>query len=191
MQCYPVVGGCQGSANANCNPNAFWASTLRSSSNYEHAWLSAGTLYTAGGSSSLMTYPFSVRCVLDLSINEGLQLCDASTSSSYGATQCYWLSGGCQGSYGTNCHPFDLWSGTIDHEGYYKLGQLISGTWRINTYASTYAFSVRCVLDLILYSVSFAGYTLWFTLFNIYRQMVYSSAIEMGVLLTVLYSVPG
>lgn len=66
------------------------------------------------------------------------------------------MGGGCQGAaYGisrnaNHCYPFDLWSGTLDSGGSYKLGQLISGTWHVTAYASTFAFSVRCLL-LALY----------------------------------------
>ena len=71
-------------------------------------------------------------------------------SSKYGAAQCLTLGGGCQGSYNNNCWPFDLWSGTLLSAGVYGHGQLISGTWRAVSYTADFAFSVRCVLDLIL-----------------------------------------
>ena len=65
-QCQGYSGGCQGASNNSCVPDAFWASTLRSADNYEHAWLDHGVLYTARGSGTHLTIAYSVRCVLDL-----------------------------------------------------------------------------------------------------------------------------
>ncbi len=67
-QCHQYGGGCQGSADGICRPYALWASTLRSTSNYEHAWLIDGILGTMGGKDTFITFPFGVRCVLDLKL---------------------------------------------------------------------------------------------------------------------------
>ena len=102
-----------------------------------------------------------------------LQLCDAWESSKYGAAQCYWLGGGCQGSYNSNCYPYGLWSGSTSSEaGSYHNRELQSGAYNVAlTRQSTYAFSVRCVLDLK----------------SKYRQ-VYSSVTQTIALLMVLHS---
>ncbi len=149
-QCYPRYdGGCQGAAYGtnwatNCYPNELWSSDIYNGGSERY------TRNLGSGTWNYDTSPYtqadSVRCVLDLTTADGLQLCDAYESSKYGTAQCYWFTGGCQGSYGTSCHPYDLWSGTFDSGNNYKLAQLVSGTLRINAYIRTYTFSVRCLL---------------------------------------------
>ena len=84
----------------------------------------------------------------------GLQLCEQMASSSYGATQCLWLFGGCQGSIDPSCYPYHLWSGIRASEGVYYLAELVGGTLSMTgacatgRCSSTYTGSVRCVLDL-------------------------------------------
>ena len=75
------------------------------------------------------------------------QLCDGG-SASRGALQCTNKSGGCPGSNNSNCYPNQVWSGTSSGSSYYN-SYLNSGTWNAPyLIAPTYAFSVRCVLDL-------------------------------------------
>ena len=74
------------------------------------------------------------------------QLCDA--NSGYGALRCNPY-GGCPGANGSNCNPYNVWSGTLKSGTNYYSPNLNSGTFyptNANTY--TNAFSVRCVLDL-------------------------------------------
>ncbi len=80
-------------------------------------------------------------------------LCDALESSKYGAAQCYTLIGGCQGAPsdggGTDaCYPHDIWASTQGSNScrYWRI--LKYGSFDENCYPVTYAFSVRCVLDL-------------------------------------------
>jgi hypothetical protein len=80
-----------------------------------------------------------------------LQLCDLLESSKYGATQCYWLFGGCQGSPSNNCSPRVIWSGTRRSTNNYEQGWLGEGIFYTSDATdplATNAYSVRCVLDL-------------------------------------------
>ena len=59
VQCGPYYGGCAGSINGNCNPNAFWSGTLISGSSYHAFWADRGTINT-GSRDTIEAY--SVRC---------------------------------------------------------------------------------------------------------------------------------
>ncbi len=131
---------CPGTSSGNCYPNCAW-SDYSSGSSYYYRCLNSGSF---NSNSSAATAAYSVRCVLDL-LSYG-QLCDY--KSGYGALQCYYTSS-CPGSYNGNCIPNNVWSGTISGSNYYR-GNLNSGTFTVNSNVSTYAFGVRCVLDLKL-----------------------------------------
>ena len=81
-----------------------------------------------------------------------LQLCDQ--YSGYGTLHCYIGKGSCPGSaVGTNnandCHPYHVWTSDSDRSTYYYAPHLQYGVFTPDwdgTY--TYAFSVRCVLDM-------------------------------------------
>ena len=75
------------------------------------------------------------------------QLCDGG-SASYGAVQCSNKNGGCPGSYNNNCNPNIVWSGAAASSTYHYYRYLNSGSFTENSYYSTQAFGVRCVLDL-------------------------------------------
>ena len=108
-----------------------------------------------------MPVAFGIRCVLDLYCSNilqtsGLQLCDHGASSSYGAAQCYWLNGGCQGTNNNNCYPNHMWSGSLLETGYYRAFKLISSNLTTSDVCDGAGkcvagggFSVRCVLVLI------------------------------------------
>lgn len=108
-----------------------------------------------------MPVAFGVRCVLDLYCSNilqtsGLQLCDHGASSSYGAAQCYWLNGGCQGTNNNNCYPNHMWSGSLFETGYYRAFKLISSNLTTSDVCDGAGkcvagggFTVRCVLVLI------------------------------------------
>jgi len=162
-QCYPRYdGGCQGSANNNCNPDTVWSSMPSGSDSYIRAYLNSGNWRAPVGEPYLYTHAFSVRCVLDLNTADGLQLCDYQPSSSYGAAQCRGYSGGCQGaatgnSDVNNCYPHIVWTVSktdIYHQGYRLYGGVLgyaSGTCSAGMYGKCtlpYALSVRCVLGL-------------------------------------------
>ena len=88
-----------------------------------------------------------------------MQLCDNLESSKYGAARCYYLAGGCQGSYNTNCNPNYVWSGSVVdsssyHRGFgFESGAFANfsnscGTGMNGKCITNWAFGVRCVLDL-------------------------------------------
>ena len=84
----------------------------------------------------------------------GLQLCDANASSSYGAAQCSWLTYGCQGAIGLHCWPYWVWSTLVSSKGKAYDRVLNSGSFTFDAnspHEITFAFSVRCVLDLKLF----------------------------------------
>ena len=64
-RCANLNGGCQGASDTHCRPNTLWLYNLRSTGNYEHAWLNNGTLNTLNGADTAFTHAYSVRCVLD------------------------------------------------------------------------------------------------------------------------------
>jgi len=115
----------------------------------------------------------------------GLQLCDKSESSKYGAAQCYELYGGCLGAAlarpanANNCYSYAMWSGSsATSSGYYYVYDYTRSSF-FNPYGtpghvSTFAVSVRCVLDL-----------------ETCRLLVCSYATPMQVLLTALHSAVG
>ncbi len=157
--CSPLVSGCQGSYDTNCNPHAIWL-TSTGGVKY-HAMLHGGNL--GRSSSHPVTSAFSVRCVLGLKCTDKL-IADYSTSLPYGAAQCYWLAGGCQGTgigtpYVNNCYPYAVWSSTaVEPIGHYRGYEMnggsffySSGTCGAGVYGkcgTTWGFSVRCVLGL-------------------------------------------
>ena len=84
------------------------------------------------------------------------QLCD--NNAGYGTLQCRNV-GSCPGSYNGNCNPNYVWSGSmVDTNVYYRGFGLESGTFAnfanscgTNMYGkciTTWAFGVRCVLDV-------------------------------------------
>ncbi len=145
LQCNPRSSGCPGSANNNCYPNNVWAGTLKSGTNYYLGNLNSGTFYARTSNEYLAyTYALTVRCVLDLTTDK---LCDG--NSGYGALRCSNKSSGCPGSYNNNCNPNYMWSGTAQSSSGYYPYYLNSGTLNASSnYTYTYAYSVRCVLDL-------------------------------------------
>ena len=156
-RCGDYSGGCQGAIFSNCHPNHVWSSS-QVGIYYQIYQLNGGSFgygeNTCGNTGKYgkcaLTYPFSVRCVLDLSINEGLQLCEGLESSKYGAAQCYpRYDGGCQGAANTNCYPDTVWSSMPSGSNGYIRAYLSGGNWRVpadEPYLYTYAFSVRCLL---------------------------------------------
>ena len=80
------------------------------------------------------------------------KLCDANTSSSYGAAQCLYLVGGCQGGVNNNCYPYIVWSGKQISTTHSWSPELNGGRfYEYNGEAGhsvTQAEFVRCVLDL-------------------------------------------
>jgi len=75
------------------------------------------------------------------------RLCDA--WSGYGALQCN-PANSCPGSADNNCYPNIIWSGILKSGTNYYARYLQNGTFNSDTYSlgSTYALTVRCVLDL-------------------------------------------
>ena len=158
-QCYPRYdGGCQGSANTNCNPDTVWSSMPSGSDSYIRAYLNSGNWRAPVGEPYLYTHAFSVRCVLGLNTADGLQLCDRYESSIYGAAQCGPFYSGCQGALNNLCDTYWHWSSSSRGSGYYG-GHALSGgvlyynanscgTGMYDKCSVGYAFSVRCVLDL-------------------------------------------
>ena len=161
-QCYPRYdGGCQGAAYGtnwatNCYPNELWSSDIYNGGSERY------TRNLGSGTWNYDTSPYtqadSVRCVLDLTTADGLQLCDWGESSKYGAARCGDYGGGCQGSIFGNCHANHVWSSS-QVGSYYQIYQLNGGyfgynentcgnTGKYGKCALTYPFSVRCVLDL-------------------------------------------
>ena len=55
---------------------------------------------------------------------------------------------GCTGSANGNCIPNNVWSGTVQSGSNYYNRYLQNGTFNSNYNTYTYAFGVRCVLDL-------------------------------------------
>jgi len=94
----------------------------------------------------------------------GLQLCDYNASSTYGAAQCQWFIGGCQGAAvgtgnATHCYPYGLWSSSEGSgAGSYTNRELVGGAYA-NTYTRSVAgaFGVRCVLGSVPLFNSFSG----------------------------------
>ena len=82
--------------------------------------------------------------------SQGLQLCELYESSKYGAARCLSLSGGCQGAADNgNCYPYGLWSSSLSSTDCYTNRELGYGSFEsVYVRHITYAFSVRCVLDL-------------------------------------------
>ena len=77
-----------------------------------------------------------------------MQLCDRYTG--YGTLQCY-PAGSCPGSANGNCNPQTLWSSTPRSTDIYEHGWLNNGVFNYanGTNAQhTFAYTVRCVLDL-------------------------------------------
>ena len=101
----------------------------------------------------VLPYAFSVRCVLDLTTADGLQLCDWYESSKYGAAQCYPFYSGCQGGaqgtvWADGCFPAEVWlSNCTDRVCARAL--LNRGVLSSDSFTDALAFSVRCVPDLI------------------------------------------
>ncbi|MCX4274508.1 MAG: hypothetical protein OSJ27_01845 [Candidatus Gastranaerophilales bacterium] len=59
--------------------------------------------------------------------------------------RCDWNTGGCPGSYYTNCYPYELWTGTSGSGGYYR-GYLNNGTFNTSDVINQLAaYGVRCV----------------------------------------------
>ncbi len=73
------------------------------------------------------------------------KLCD--WNSGYGALQCNYHNTGCKGAIADDCYPNFVWSGTASGSSHYNRN-LNSGTFNENSNGVTYAFGVRCVLDL-------------------------------------------
>ncbi len=158
-QCLNLGGGCQGSTGDNGYPNCYpfdvWSGRSGSGGVYYWRGLNNGSF---NENTRVPTYAFSVRCVLDLTTADGLQLCDWGESSKYGAARCGDYGGGCQGSIFGNCHANHVWSSS-QVGSYYQIYQLNGGyfgynentcgnTGKYGKCALTYPFSVRCVLDL-------------------------------------------
>ena len=112
-----------------------------------------------------VTYPHlqslcAVSWIWD-SAADNLQLCDWYESSKYGAAQCGAFYGGCQGASLTrpgdanNCYPYAAWSSSpATSSGYYYVYDYKNGSF-FNPFGtpghvSTFAVSVRCVLDLLI-----------------------------------------
>ena len=168
-QCHWVhscQGATQGYGEADyCYPYVLWSS--RRVSNLK-AWspeLLGGSFFeNYGDAGHPVTQAISVRCVLVLiSGYYGLQLCDSQASSSYGAARCYYLAGGCQGAalntnWANKCYPYHLWSGTPSGAEYWS-PNLNAGSINLTGACGTghcpvsLTFSVRCVLDLIPFSI--------------------------------------